>query len=94
MLRFHDWTIKRKLIWINMSICIIALLLSCGVFIAYQQYALRQHMIANLSVQARIVGDNSKAALTFDTKSDAIDILSALRAEPRVVFACLYPIVA
>ncbi len=90
MLRFHDWTIKRKLIWISMSICTIALLLSCGVFIAYQQYALRQNMIENLSVQAQIVGDNSKAALTFETKSDAIDVLSALRAEPGVVFACLY----
>jgi signal transduction histidine kinase/DNA-binding response OmpR family regulator len=90
MLRFHDWTIKRKLIWISMSICTIALLLSCGMFIAYQQYALRNHMIKNLSVQAQIVGDNSKAALTFDTKSDAIDILSGLHAEESIIFACLY----
>jgi len=90
MLRFQNWTIKRKLIWISMSICTIALLLSCGIFIAYQQYVLRQYMINNLSVQAQIVGDNSKAAITFETKSDAIDILSGLQAEQSIVFACLY----
>ncbi|MBN1845134.1 MAG: HAMP domain-containing protein, partial [Sedimentisphaerales bacterium] len=90
MLGFSNLTIKQKLIWIIMSICSVTLLLTCAVYITYQQYSLRQHRVQNLSVQARIIGDNCKASLSFDAVSDAVDILKALRAESSILFACVY----
>ena len=43
-----------------------------------------------LSALADVVGQNSTAALSFDDAPAAVEVLEALRAEQRVVAACLY----
>lgn len=50
----------------------------------------RSQLRNRLSTMADIVGQNSAAALTFDDRHAASEVLQALQAEPRIVSACLY----
>ena len=90
MFKFGDMTIKRKLTWIIMSISTACLLLSCAVFIVYQNHTLRRQMIEELSTQARIIGQNCKAALTFESSKDAEEVLAALGTQPTIALGCIY----
>ena len=50
-----------------------------------------QRLLQNrISTLADIVGQNSTAALNFNDKPAAVEVLQALQAEPPVVYACLY----
>ena len=66
MLRIRDYSITKKLTWMNMLVSGAALLLACGAFIAYETVLYRQTMVRDLSVQAQIIGDNSVSALLFN----------------------------
>ena len=88
--RLQNMAIKYKLISIIMLTCIVALMLAGIVFIIYERIHIRRDMVENLSTQAAIVADNCKAALAFDDAEDAQETLKALRAEPSIVFACIY----
>jgi two-component sensor histidine kinase len=68
----------------------VALILACTAFITYEMIMFRQSMVQGLSVLAEIIGSNSTAALVFDDRITAEEILSALRAEKHVVSACIY----
>ncbi len=83
-------SIKRKLMFIIMGICTVAILLVSSGFVAYEMFAFRQTTIRNLSSVADIVANRSTAALTFENKEDAEEGLSCLRAINGVVAACLY----
>jgi signal transduction histidine kinase len=73
-----------------MVTCIVALLLAGTSFVIWQWKSLCHSMVLNLSTQAGIIADNCKAALAFEDVKDAEDILMALKAEPSIVFACIY----
>ena len=88
--RLQNMAIKYKLISIIMLTCIVAFMLAGVVFIIYERINIRRTMVENLSTQAAIVADNCKAALAFDDTEDAQETLKALRAEPSIVFACIY----
>ena len=90
MRAFRDLSIKLKLTSIMMLISIVALLLSCALFIIYDQIFSRRAMVQELSSLAQIVGSNSTAALTFNDQNSATEILSALSARPNIRSACLY----
>jgi diguanylate cyclase len=47
---------------------------------------------ARLATLADIAGQNSMAALDFDDRSAAGNVLQALRREPQIAFACLYSV--
>jgi signal transduction histidine kinase len=87
---FRDISIKRKLTLIIMLISIVALLLSCTLFIIYDRGLERREMIRDLATQAEIIGDNSTAALIFDDADSTTEMLLALKAKPEIVAACVY----
>ena len=87
---FSNMTIRRKLISIIMLACTISLLLVGSVFVFWQWFSLRQSMVRNLSTQAKVIADNSKASITFDEPQDAQDVLMALKAEPSIIFGSIY----
>jgi len=66
------------------------LLLTCGTFLGYELVTFRQTMVRNLSTLAQVVAANSTAALAFDNRTDATEVLSALSAERHIVAAGLY----
>lgn len=51
---------------------------------------IRERMISDLRVQAKIIGSNSAAALLFDDRKAAKDILSSLRSLSEIQSAILY----
>ena len=83
-------SIKSRLIRINMLITGAALLLASGAFLYFEVSAVRQTMVRNLVVQARIASANTSSALVFDDANSATVTLSALAASPNVEFAGIY----
>jgi len=59
-------------------------------FLANDSISSRAQLESRLSSLANIVGQNSAAALDFDDRAAARDVLEALKAEPSIVSACLY----
>jgi len=90
MLRMRDFSITRKLTWMNMLVSGAALLLACGAFTTYEIISYRQTMVRDLSVQAQIIGANSVSALLFNDPPSAEATLAALRATPHVTSAWIY----
>src|SRR4030081_406408 len=87
---FRDYSISKKLTWMNMLVSGSALLLACTAFIAYDLTSFRGTIVGNLTVKSSIIGANSVTALTFNDPGAAETTLSALRADPNVVSAGLY----
>jgi PAS domain S-box-containing protein len=86
----RDGTIKRKLLAIIMLTCSVALALACTAILIYEVADYRSVLRRNTEVMADVIGANSGAALSFKDKAAANDTLTALKAEPYVISACLY----
>ena len=83
-------SIREKLLAIVMTTTALALLLAGVGMVAADSILYRTDMRRDLSALANIVADNSKAALVLEDRTVAVDTLSALRARPHLVAACLY----
>ena len=83
-------SIKQKLMAAIMGTSITVLVLTCAVFIIYEVVTFRRNIVRGLTTRAEIIAANSTAALAFENKEDATEVLSALRRDPRMVVACLY----
>jgi len=81
------FSIKEKLILIIMSISMVALLLASAAFIIYDIRIFKSEMVSELRTLAEIVGNNSTAAITFNDKETAKEILSALKAKTHITSA-------
>src|SRR5260370_12469424 len=90
MFKVPDYSIKKKLTWINMLVSGAALLLACAAFLAYDLSTFRATMVRSLSIQAQIAGTNSASALLFGDSESAKNTLSALKAAPDILFAGIY----
>jgi PAS domain S-box-containing protein len=90
MFRFRDYSIAKKLSSMNLLVSGAALLLACSAFVAFGLIAFRDTLVANLSMQAQIVGSNSISALLFNDPGSAEKTLSALHASPHIEYASIY----
>src|SRR6266576_1147780 len=90
MLGFRNYSIPKKLTWMNMLVSGTALLLASGGFFAYDLYNFRAEIVRQLGIQAQIIGSNLSSALVFDDPHSAENTLSALQAAPHIVFAEIY----
>src|SRR5713226_9564234 len=90
MLRFRDYSITKKLTWMNMLVSGSALLLACAAFVTYELVAFRETMVRSLSIQAQIIGSNSVSAVLFNDPHSAENTLAALKAAPNIVSAWIY----
>jgi len=68
----------------------VALLVASAAFVAYDMIVFRQSMASDLSTLAKVIGTNSTAALTFNDRGSAKDVLSALTAKQNIVRARIY----
>src|ERR1043166_2744053 len=82
--------IRRKLTTIILVISGAVLLLACGVFFTYEFLTFRRTMLRELSTLGEVIAENSTAALAFQNREDAGEIIGALRAERHIVAAALY----
>lgn len=83
-------SIQRKLTLVNTLASGVALLLAGAALVAYDQVTLRQAMVRNLSIQARMVASNSVSALLFNDPAAADTTLSALSGAPHIRSATIY----
>ena len=67
-----------------------ALLLTTIYYFTYEYYSFRQTTKSHLSTLGRIIAENSTAALAFDDKKTAEEVLNALKAEPHIVAAGVF----
>jgi len=79
-----------KMTWIALVTSGIASALLMASFLAYDLVSARKQMQSHLATLAQVVGENSTAALVFDDKPAAREMLEALRTESPIVTACLY----
>ncbi len=90
MIRVRDYSIRKKLTWLNMLVSGAALLVACAAFGFYAFTSFKDSMVRDLSIQAQIVGTNSVSALLFDDATAAHNTLTALKGAPNVVAAGIY----
>jgi len=83
-------TIRRKLMLLILLSCGTALCLAGAAFVGYDFWMFRRTMIREITVLADVLGNNSTAALSFNARDTAEEMLSALRTQPHIVTACLY----
>src|SRR5215472_5264069 len=86
----QDYSISKKLTWMNVAVSGAALLLACGAFIAYDVISMRRGMVENISMQAQIAGYNSVTALLFDDSASANNTLSGLSPATNLISAGIY----
>ncbi|HTS50609.1 MAG TPA: ATP-binding protein [Bryobacteraceae bacterium] len=90
MRSFRDRPIKQKLVITTMVTTTVALLV-VGIAVVTADYVLyRDYLRRDLSSLARIIADNSTAALAFNDPDSAAQTLGALRARTHVAGACIY----
>ena len=87
MRRLSNLSTKHKILAINLSTCLIALLLTSGVFIGSAIITYQRAIVHELETTADIIGYNSRAAIVFNNRESAEAILTALAAAPNIVFA-------
>jgi PAS domain S-box-containing protein len=87
---FRNLPIRRRLMTVILLTSGAVLLLTCASFLAYDFFTFRQVMMRQLTTLGEIIATNSTAALAFDSRDDAMEILNALKAERHVVDAALY----
>jgi len=82
--------IRRKLIVMILLTSAAVLLLSSAAMITYDFLSFRQATVRHVATLGQVIAANSAAALAFENKEDAVEILSALAAERHIVAAGLY----
>jgi signal transduction histidine kinase len=90
MFKVPNYSIPKKLTWMNILVSGTALLLASAGFFVYDLYNFRTGTVRNLSIEAQIIGSNSISAVVFDDPRSAETTLSALEAAPHVMSAEIY----
>jgi signal transduction histidine kinase/DNA-binding response OmpR family regulator len=90
MFGIQNYSISKKLTWMNMLVSGVALLLACASFVVYDLYTYRNVIAHNLSTEAQVIGSNSVSALMFNDPGAAQNTLSALSASPHILYAAIY----
>ena len=85
-----DTPIRHKLMRAILLTSSAVLLITCSFYFAYEFFTFRNTSIRQLSILGEIIATNSTAAMAFDSREDANEILTALKAEPHIVAAILY----
>ena len=85
----HSSIRTKQMILILVTSCSV-LLLACAGLVTYDLVTFRLAMTQHLASLAEVLGNNSTSALDFNDPKVAVEVLSALRAEPDIVAACIY----
>jgi len=90
MINIGQYSIRKKLTWMNVLVSGATLLAASSAFVAYELATLRLEMVRNMSIQARIVGANCASAILFADPDSARNTLSALNAAPNILSVVVY----
>jgi len=87
---FRDISVKYKITAISLLTSFVVLVLASVVFVSVEWMSDRRAIGQELQTIADIIGNNSTAAITFDDRDGAEEILVALRAKPNIEWAYIY----
>ena len=90
MTLYRNLSIPNKIVAMVMTICGAALLLTSAALIAYDFNDARRELRLSVTTFARVLADNTNAAVSFNDAAAASDTLKSLRADPSVVAACIH----
>ena len=91
MLRIiRDLSIRSKLTLVAMFATSLALVITAGTVIVYDQYTFREKTVRDLQILGDVIGDNSTAALSFNDSQDASEMLAALAVEEHITGAVIW----
>ena len=83
-------SIKQKLRKAIIGTSIAVLVLTCAVFLTTEYVVSGKSLTRMMITRAAMIAANSTAALAFQNKADATEVLSSLRKDANTVAACLY----
>jgi signal transduction histidine kinase/ActR/RegA family two-component response regulator len=86
---FGNLSISLKLRLIIMATSSVAVLLACAAFVAYDQVATRRWLASDLTSQAKMVATSVTAAIAFNDRDSAGDLLSSLHVDRDIAYACI-----
>ncbi len=87
---FRDISVKYKITAISLLTSYVVLVLASVIFVGVEWMSDRRAIGQELETIADIIGNNSTAAITFDDRDGAEEILVALRAKPNIEWAYVY----
>ena len=90
MPKFHDLSIRWKIILIISLTGTLTLLLASVAIIAYDWSSSRDNLVSQTQTLVEITAENSAAALIFSDSETAEKTLAALKPQSNIVRACLY----
>lgn len=82
--------IRWKVTLVSMLASVTVLVVACGAFFQYGIVRARADLGRSLRMRAEILGTVSGAAIVFDDAKTGVEILDALRIDPRITAAALY----
>lgn len=83
-------SIQNKLLVINLAVTTTALLFAAVMVVFGEYIEERDFMMESLQVQAKMVSENTTAALVFNDRNGAEDVLKAFAASPDIHAALIY----
>jgi signal transduction histidine kinase/ActR/RegA family two-component response regulator len=89
---FYRLTIRGKLLTMVMVVSTAVLVLCIASFVTWDYVQFRQDAQRELATQARMVLENSTAAMSFQDQSAAQETLETLAPNPHIRVACLYDV--
>lgn len=87
---FRDVSIRTKLTLLMVAVVSVVVVLLCIAFMVNDVRVFKASLANHQSALADVLGANSTAALDFADPITGEEVLSSLRLEPTVVFACTY----
>jgi hypothetical protein len=84
------WSLKKKLQGVIMLTVAAALLLASSALMAWEVAAARRSMRTQAEILAGMIAENCTAALVFEDRAAAGELLRGLDAHPAVVSAVIY----
>lgn len=90
MRSYRDFSINTKLSLLVLLAGGVALFLATTCFVLNDVSMIRSSMVKQTSILAEVLGSNSTAAVQFLDTERADELLSSLKQQPSVAFACIY----
>jgi signal transduction histidine kinase/CheY-like chemotaxis protein len=87
---FRDLPIRRKLALMTLASSVIALVFAAAGILAWDVVQYRREIARDITAQARTIGENSTASITFEDPRSAGETLAVLEIHPNVEYACMY----
>jgi PAS domain S-box-containing protein len=90
VLSIRNISIRLKILGIVLVTCAVTLCAATFTFAVFDRLTFMENKASDLEITAKMVETNVIAALTFSDAASAREILGSVRANPHIVYACLY----